>query len=220
MLAQTDVYMDAIAHIPPKGKLQLRDVDWEEYEEILRQMEAKPGYRVSYNKGRLIVMSPRPDHERPKDFIFRLAAILADELGVDLETAGSTTFRRRAKAKGAEPDTCFYVQSAARVITWTGGKAETFPIPDVVVEIDTTNESLYKLEIYAGLGVPELWRWEGRAARFYQLADGRYQEIAHSLAFPLLTPEVLADFIQRSQLEGHTATLRAFRAWVREQNAA
>ena len=147
----------------------------------------------------------------------QLVRALADELGFDLETAGSTTFRRRAKAKGAEPDTCFFVQNAARVIGWADSDPETDPIPDVAVEIDTTNDSLYKLDIYAGLGVPEIWRWEGRIARFYQLSDGRYQEIAHSPAFPLLTPEVLAEFIQRSQREGHTTTLRAFRAWVREQ---
>ena len=47
------------------------------------------------------------------------------------------------KAKGAEPDECFYVQNASAVI----GKEEEIdlrydPPPDIVVEVDRTSASL------------------------------------------------------------------------------
>jgi len=47
--------------------------------------------------------------------ILRLADVAADEMDCDLESSGSTTFKEESFAKGAEPDTCFYVQHAVRV---------------------------------------------------------------------------------------------------------
>lgn len=217
MLAQTEIYLDAIEHLPEGAMLRLRDVSWDEYEELLAQMGNKAGYRVSYDEGRLEIMSPRSDHEKPKDFILRLAQVFSEETDTMLETLGSTTYRVRKKLKGAEPDTSFYVQNAARMIGWQTLDLEVDPPPDVVVEIDTTNESLSKFSIYAALGVPEIWLYDGNKMLFYQLANQHYTEIPSSLAFPLLAAEVLTEFLERSRTEGQTAALRAFRQWAREQ---
>ncbi|MBA3321324.1 MAG: Uma2 family endonuclease [Pyrinomonadaceae bacterium] len=217
MLAQTEIYLDAIEHLPSGATLRLRDVSWDEYEELLAQMENKPGYRVSYDRGRLEIMSPRADHEKPKEFILVLARVLAEETDTTLETLGSTTYRRRKKLKGAEPDTSFYVQNAARVIGRRVLDLEVDPPPDVVVEIDTTNESLSKFSIYAALGVPEIWLYDGNKMLFYQLTEQHYTEIPRSRAFPLLAAEAVTKFLERSQTEGQTAALRAFRQWAREQ---
>lgn len=70
---------------------------------------------------------------------------------------------------------------------------ETDLPPDVVVEIDVSNESLSKFPIYAALGVTEIWLYNGRQARFYQLAEGSYREVSCSLAFPALTADTLTE---------------------------
>jgi len=217
MLAQADIYLDAIEHLPSGAMLRLHNVSWDEYEELLAQMENKPGYRVSYDQGRLEIMSPRADHEKPKEFILVLARVLAEETDTTLETLGSTTYRRRKKLKGAEPDTSFYVRNAAHMIGRQTLDLEVDPPPDVVVEIDTTNESLSKFSIYAALGVPELWLYDGNKMLFHQLTEQHYTEIPRSLSFPLLAAEVLTGFLERSQTEGQTAALRAFRQWARAQ---
>jgi len=215
MSTETVDYLDAIAHLPAEATLRLNDVSWDEYEGLLAQMENKPGYRVSYDCGRLEIMSPRSDHEQPKDFILRLAQILSEELDITLETFGSTTYRRQSKLKGAEPDTSFYVQSAARIIGRQLLDLETDPPPDVVVEIDTTNESSSKFPIYAALGVPEIWLYDEEKMSFYQLTGQTYTRVSHSLAFPLLPADVLTEFLARSMKEGQTTALKAFRQWVR-----
>ena len=115
MIAETVDYLEAIERLPRSGTLVLYSVPWEEYTEVLAQTENKPAYRVSYNDGILKIMSPRPKRERLKDSILDLATIYADELNIMLESYGSTTYRQRKKAKGAEPDTSFYVQKAARL---------------------------------------------------------------------------------------------------------
>lgn len=218
MLAQTEIYLDAIEHLPLGATLRLSDVSWGEYEELLAQIgDNSPGYRVSYDRGRLEIMSPRSDHEKHKDFILSLARIFSEEADISLETLGSTTYRLRSKLKGAEPDTSFYVQNAARIIGKHLLDLETDPPPDVVVEIDTTNESSGKFPIYAALGVPEIWLYDGHKMLFHQLTGQDYAEVSHSLAFPLLSAELLTEFLERSKPEGQTAALKAFRQWARAQ---
>lgn len=218
MIAEAVDYMTAIEHLPPNGTLVLRDVSWEEYEELLTQMESKPAYRVSYNNGVLKIMSPRADHEYPKDVALSLARIYADEMDFMLESYGSTTYRRRKKAKGAEPDTSFYVQNASRMIARREINLEKDPPPDVVVEVDVTNESLDKLEIYAALGVPEIWRFDGERFQILLLNENTYAETSNSHALPLISREVLTEFLNRGLDEGQTAMLKAFRRFLRQES--
>jgi Uma2 family endonuclease len=211
MPTTTADYLEAIEHLPEGATLRLAGISWDEYEELLSELGERAGLRVSYDEGRLQIVSPTHEHEEYKEFILRLAQVLAEETNVTLETRGSATYRRRQKAKGAEPDTSFYVQHAAHLIGKRRIDLETDPPPDVVVEIDLSNESLSKFPIYAALGVPEIWLYDGQQARFYQLAEQRYQEIAHSLAFPVLTSAALTDFLAQSKTSGQSAALAAFR---------
>jgi len=210
----TSYLVDAIAHMPARGKLILYDVSWEEYEQFLDEL-GDCALRVSYFRGRLEIMSPSLPHERPKEFLLQLARIIADELDLTLETAGSTTFKDEQLQMGAEPDTCFYVENAARII----GKEEinlmTDPPPDVVVEIDIWSESVGKMEFYAAIGVPEFWRYRKSRLYIYHLSEEGYVEAPASRAFPLLTAEALTRFLEQNKSAGQSATLRAFREWLR-----
>ena len=67
----------------------------------------RPGLRVSYDDGRLEIMSPLAEHEEYKDSIFSMVRVFAEANGIELETRGSTTWKRRRIRKGSEPDTCF-----------------------------------------------------------------------------------------------------------------
>ena len=161
---------------------------------------------------------PLPIHERQKEFISRLMHVLTDELGLDLECLGSTIYKYEDWLQGLEPDTCFYVQNAARVIG-----VERFdpdappPPPDIAVEIDITSESLSRFHIYANLGVPEIWRYDQYQAQMYHLIGTDYVEAEASRAFPFLTGDVLFQLLERSKTDGQTATLRDFRQWVKAQ---
>ena len=66
----------------------------------------------------------------------------------------------KANEKSAEADDC-YIQHAADVANKDGIDLIGDPPPDLVVEIDLSNESTGKLGIYAALGVPEIWRFDG-----------------------------------------------------------
>ncbi|HEX8151463.1 MAG TPA: Uma2 family endonuclease [Pyrinomonadaceae bacterium] len=215
MSTQTTDYLDIIERLPAGAKLELPDIAWEEYEQLLSRMEDFPGHRLSYNRGRLVIVGPSAEHEDYKDFIYSLVRLISLETDVALETRGTTTFKSKKLLKGAEPDTCFYVQSAPQIIGKRRINLDTDPPPDVVVEIDLSSGSLYKFPIYAALRVPEIWRYDGHATRFYKLAGENYEVIQHSLAFPLLTAEDLARYVELSKVKGQSVALRAFRQTLR-----
>jgi Uma2 family endonuclease len=93
------------------------------------------------------------------------------------------------------------------------------PPPDLVIEVDIPSGSLNKFPLYAQIGVPDIWRYDGERIRMYTLMAEGYVETATSRAFPLLTGTVLAGFLQQSTTLPRTALRRAFRAWVRAQRS-
>jgi Uma2 family endonuclease len=214
MNVQTTDYLDAIAHLPAGATLRLPGIGWDEYEELLLELAGRPGLRMSYDTGRVEIMSPSPEHEEYKEFILRLVQVLSEIINVTLETRGSATYKRQRGAKGVEPDTSFYVQNAARIIGQRTIDLEVDPPPDVAVEIDTTNESLSKFQIYAALEVPEIWRYDGHQSHIYHLTSEGYTEAPTSRAFSLLPAAALTEFLEQSKTEGQTAALTAFRQWL------
>lgn len=217
MSAQTADYLDAVEHLPDGVMLRLEHISWDEYEQLLDDLITWPGMRVSYDHGRVEIMSPTHEHEKYKVFVSRLAHVLCDEMGLNLEAAGGTTLKLKQRLKGAEPDESFYVRNAAAIIGKNQIDLNADPPPDVVVEIDITSESLSKFPIYAAFGVPEIWRYDGQHVWMYKLVDQNYVESESSLAFPILTPQALAEFLELSKTHGQSVALAAFRLWMRER---
>ena len=208
----TTDYREAIERLPDGATLTIHQVSWEEYEGLLEELAEQPHRRVSYDGGKLEIMTPLPEHEAYARFIDDVVRVLSEELGLTLEKRGSTTWKRRRLAKGVEPDACYYVTNADRIIGKGRIDLDSDPPPDIVVEIDVTNESLGKFPIYASLAVREIWRYDGNTVRFYERAGDGYREVSESPSFGGLTPTILADALQRSKTHGQTLALREFRS--------
>ena len=215
MSAISTDYVDAIAHLPAGAALRIDNVSWDEYEQLLTDLGEDYKVRIFYDQGRMEIMAPASAHEKPKSILHRLLTALSDELDIDIESLGSTTFKAEMKAKGAEPDDCFYIQNARRVIGKQDLDLRHDPPPDLVIEIDRTNSSMNKLPIYAGLGVPEIWRLSGREVQIYLLTGDRYELSPVSHAFPFLSARTLSEFLAQGLAEGERKCARAFRAWIR-----
>lgn len=192
----------------------LDGVSWEQYEQLLRDLGDRP-IRVTYDRGKLEIMAPLLNHERWKKYFARLIEVMCEELDFDIETAGSTTFKRKDLDQGLEPDECYYIQHADAI----RGKSEldltVDPPPDLVIEVDITSKSITKEPIYADLGVPELWRHDGRRLSVLRLRDGRYCRADASGVFPFLPMDQFLQYVVRLASERQQKVLREFRAWVR-----
>jgi Uma2 family endonuclease len=217
MATPTLNYLDAIAHLPSGGTLILCDVSWRDYEELLVDLGERYAARITYDNGRLEIMSPSLFHEMYKDLILCVAHEIARVTDITVESRGSTTFKHRWLGKGAEPDACFYVQNAATVIGKRRIDLTIDPPPDVLAEIDVSRDSSRKLSFYASLEVPELWLYDEESVRIYVLRTGGYSEVNASQAFPILTSSALTQFLEQSKTEGQTVALKAFRDWLKTQ---
>jgi Uma2 family endonuclease len=196
----------------------LFDVSWAAYEAILEAMGDRR-LRHSYDNGTLELMSPLKRHDRAKKILSRMIEAMALELDIDIQSIGSTTLRKQPKKKGLEPDECYYVAHEPQVRSKPDYDPSVDPPPDLALEVDVTRSSVSRMGIYAGLGVPEVWRMKGETLSFHMLEEnGKYVSIERSLAFPRVTPGVLQQFLsQRCELR-ENELLRNFLAWLRKSS--
>jgi Uma2 family endonuclease len=204
--------LDDVQHIV------LDNVSWELYEHLLKEIGERP-IRLTYDSGDLEIMSPLPEHEFAKKVFARLVETLAEELDIPIQALGSTTFRRKLRQRGLEPDECYYIRHAAVI---RGKRILTLPKdppPDLVIEIDITARSIARMPIYAALRVPEIWHYEGKRLECLVLGeDGNYHASDRSLSFPMLRPRDLTRFVRVARGSDLTAMAKAFRQWIRRQD--
>lgn len=211
--------------ILPGHTVLLHDVSWAEFEAILWELGENGGVRVAYDKGWLELMVPLPEHEYFKQSISIAIEDIAEELNLDYESYGSTTWRRRARQAGIEADNCFYFNNEASIRGKLAIDLERDPPPDLALEIDITSKSLNRLPIYARLGVPEIWCYDrcydrcydNGALKIYWLQHGQYVEVTQSQVFPSLAIQELPSLIETYRNQGRLALRQAVRVWVRNQ---
>lgn len=181
-----------------EDRVLLPNVPWATYV-VLRDTVPSAAVRMTYLEGWLEIMSPSRRHEVSKKQIARFLELFCLERDIPLYGYGSTTFRKEEAQRGLEPDECY-------------ARGEDKDIPDLALEVVVTKDALDKLEVYRGLGVGEVWRFEAGAFTVYLLKAGAYHEHATSLVFPELDLSELARFI--GQPDQHEA-LKAYRAHLR-----
>ncbi|MFB8790425.1 MAG: Uma2 family endonuclease [Potamolinea sp.] len=196
-------------------RVVFHNISWQAYEQILAALAESRSSRLTYDRGTLEITMPLEEHESATRLIELFIRILVVELGLKIKTMGSTTLNRPDLQKGAEPDNCYYIQNQPKV---AGKKVDlnTDPPPDLIAEVDITHTDINKLDLYASMGVPEFWRYNGQILRIYQLQDRQYSEVENSPTFSLAIKERLYQFLQECQVDEVQAE-KAFRAWVQEE---
>jgi Uma2 family endonuclease len=203
--------------IQSPNRVLLRNISWQTYQDLLKDLEEQPGIRLTYDRGLLEIIAPSPPHENYKKVLGRFLETLTEELNIEIKSLGSLTCKREDLARGLEPDQCYYIQNESVVRTLDEIDLNQDPPPDLVIEIDITSSSINRLSLYAALGVPEVWRYDGRAMMIYQLEGERYQACDRSPTFPQITPAEITRFLELRKTIGETSLIRSFRQWVRSQ---
>ena len=204
--------------VPPGHQLLLKNVNWQQFQDILKNLGESRSARLSYSQGTLEIMTPLPEHEDDKVIIGDFVKAILEEMDIEFRSLGSTTFENEAMRQAVEPDDCFYIQNEAQIRGKKRLNLEVDPPPELAIEIDITSRT--KFNNYQELGVNELWRYDGKKIEINILQSGQYVQSETSLAFPNLPiADVLHDFVEQSKIRGRNATMKAFRAWVREQLA-
>ncbi|PSB54943.1 Uma2 family endonuclease [Chroococcidiopsis cubana CCALA 043] len=204
--------------LPPEQRLTLSDVSWDTYEKLLEAFGEHRAARLTYDLGVLEFMVPLEEHENKSDLIGVFIRTLVEESGWNIKSLASTTLKREDLKKGAEPDKCYYIQNEMLVRGRTIDLNRD-PPPDLVVEVDITHTDIDKNALYAQLGIPEFWRYDGAVLRIYQLATGEYQEVSASPTFNWLEKETFYQFLAQCRDRGEANANRQLRSFVQAQLA-
>jgi len=202
---------------PPEQRVTLHNVSWETYERLLADLQDSSAPRMTYDRGTLEIMSPSSEHERYNRTVAQIVEELAVEMDMNIDSLGSTTFRREDIDRGFEPDSCFYIQNVARVRGKKRIDLSADPPPDLVIEIDITSPSLDKFPIFAQAGVPEVWRFDGDRLVIYELSGGEYLERDASIAFSSVTADDVTTFVKESETMNRPEWVRKLRDWARDR---
>jgi Uma2 family endonuclease len=201
--------------IPPGQRLLLHDISWSEFEAILAELGEHRAARLAYSQATLEMRMPLPEHEVDKELIGDMVKILLEELEIDCECFGSTTFKRESKKSGVEPDQCFYIQNHQIMRGKRRVDLSIDPPPDLAIEIDVTSKT--QLAAYEALQVPELWRYENNRLQINVLYEGQYVESQNSPNFPgLPIIELITEFVAESVTMGRSPSLRLFRDRIKQ----
>jgi Uma2 family endonuclease len=186
---------------PPAEQRMLLQATWKEYV-LLRDLLDGPGLRMTYLGGVVELMSPSREHELWKTNIARLIELFAHVRGIELYGYGSTTFKKEAAERGAEPDECYLV-----------GKPLA-DYPEIVLEVVHSTPLVDKLSVYAAFGVAEVWVFRSGAFTIHALdrASGRYAVRPDSALVTGLDFACVARFAQRDDTP---RALREFEALLR-----
>ena len=195
-------------------RITLHNITWQGYQDILQALPQTRAARLTFDHGTLEITMPLESHEQGCELLGLFIRILVVESGLKLKAMGSTTLDREDLNRGAEPDKAYYIQNHAKV---AGRKVDlkTDPPPDLVVEVDITHTDIDKNTLYATMGVPEFWRFNGKLWQILQLQGSSYSEVDRSPTFPWVEKDILYHFLGQAQMDEAEAELK-FRQWVRQ----
>jgi Uma2 family endonuclease len=197
-----------------ENRVALRGINWLSYQQILHALPDSRAVRLTYDRGIFEITMPLETHEYSSELIGLFIRILVLEMGLKLKSMRSTTINRPDLERSAEPDCAFYIQNQQKV----AGKIVDFsqdPPPDLVVEVDITHTDIDKNRLYASMGVPEFWRYNGQELKIYTLQEAEYVECDRSPTFPWMQKEYLYNFLEEAQQDEIAAEVK-FRAFVKE----
>jgi Uma2 family endonuclease len=196
-------------------RMTFHGLSWQAYKQIANALSESSRARLTFDDGTLEIVMPLELHEFSGVLFGVFVRVLVSELGLTIKSMGSTTLDREDLLKGVEPDQAFYIQNQPLV---KGRDVDIYkdPAPDLVIEIDITHTDIRKVALYASLGVPEFWRYNGQVWKIYQLQNARqYQEVEVSPTFPSVPKERLYQFLAEAREDEIGAEVN-LRRWIRE----
>ncbi len=177
---------------------------WADYQRHLELRGDRSVPRLAYLEGVLEIMTPSRSHEVLKSLIGSLVEVWCLERGVDFSICGSWTLENKEANRGVEPDECY---AFGRVIE---------PVrPDLAIEVVWTREGIRKLDIYARLGVREVWYWRRGRISVHALRGDVYEEIPASEVLPGIDLAELTSFLDRPI---SSDAIREYRARLRSRS--
>ncbi|HEY3998237.1 MAG TPA: Uma2 family endonuclease [Candidatus Xenobia bacterium] len=189
--------------------------DWLGYSKVL-DLIGDRHIHVTYDRGRLEILSPGTKHERGKSVLSHVLEHLMEANEVDYEIGGMVTLRREDLDRGLEPDECYWIQHCVKMRAQDTLDLLEDPPPDLAIEVEVTKTVIERLPVYAALGVPEVWRLkrDGQVEILVRTPAGEYQTVPSSPSLPGLPMATIYQFMGLSKTLTKPELYRQIQAWA------
>lgn len=194
----------------------LYNTSWSAYEQISNAVHEQSRAHVTFDRGTLEIMTLSFKHERLGRLLETIFEAIALEFDIDFVAAGSTTFKREDLERGFEPDGCYYVQDAAMMRKKNEVNLEFDPPPDFSIEIDITRSSIKRMNLFAAIGIGEVWRLKKGKVEIHILRSGQYELTDRSSVLTGLDCETLNDLLDKAPTLSHRDLLKTVSEYCRK----
>ncbi len=208
--------MTALTTAPSEIRTILQNISWQTFKTMLVEMGGKRNSRLAYMNGMVEIMCPLMPHENSNRLIEVFVGVLCEEFALEIKRTGSVTLTRDDLEYGGEPDSSYYIQNESLIRGRENIDLATDPPPDLVLEVEYSRSMIDKEKLYAAMGIPEFWRFNGSILKILLLRNRRYIEVEISPTFKPVPVREIPRFIQESKTSGEMTATRDFRAWVRQ----
>jgi Uma2 family endonuclease len=200
--------------------LVLYGIEWDQYITMNDALPERRGVRMIYIDGSLTILTLSRRHDWFVDYLDSIIKLVAVGCGIEVEFAGSATFRLATEKVGVEGDRTYYFGPNAEIMSGPLDIDLTSqPPPDLAIEVDLTHSAKKAIATYARIGVPEVWRYDERKGKltFLILGDERvYHSTPRSRSLPQLVPEdVLGQLKLADEVGSFSRWFAQLPEWVR-----
>ena len=112
--------------IPPDTRVVIADVTWEFYASLVGAAREDASCRIAFDGKDIELITIGPFHDLLKTYIDVIIGIVAEELAIDCQSVGSTTWKRKKIKRGVESDLCYYFDPGEdqRLLSFVGTAVE------------------------------------------------------------------------------------------------
>ena len=155
------------------------------------------GYRVSYFKGEIVIVSPGRNHERIAAIIDRLIVAYCEKHEILDFPFGQTRLNSWGQA-GREPDIAYAFN-------------RDWDVPELVVEVIFSSGDVETLKSsYLNIGIRELWIWQNERITFYDLESAKYIALESSKILSALESSSFVKYVNRGITESPSIIKKEF----------
>lgn len=209
---------------PTEKRVTLSGVSWQSFEELLGELGQTRTARLTYDRGKLEMMTPLEEHDRCLRLIESLILVLADELYLKIYSLGSVLLTLPDLGRAIQPDAMYSLQEVRLQKRAELDMRRAEP-PELAIEVAIGKGSLDRDSIYVSMGVPEIWLYTTTVGddvlkgslQIYQLQGDTYIATENSKLFPALPGKRVQEFLEQSDTIGLAQALIVLREWSKEQ---
>jgi Uma2 family endonuclease len=209
---------------PTEKRVTLSGVSWQAFEELLNELGTDRTARLTYDRGKLEMMTPLEEHDRCIRLLESLILVVADELYLKIHSIGSVLLTLPDLGQAIQPDAAYSLEEA-RLTKRAEMDMNRMAPPDLAIEVSMSQGKIDRFSMYASMGVPELWFYlttigddvlKGNL-QIFQLRGDRYVETPNSKLFPALPGKRVSEFLEQSDTIGLAQALIVLREWAKQQ---